>query len=166
MHTDRNTDKCINALFSFFLPFSAKKYPLPSLRADILSQSLVDSLGRGNFGIVVQVAVKICRYVVGGVSEPLLDLLHGNSACQKQAGTGMAQVMEADLFEVMLFDHMSEMVGNIVGGYQITHVVKANVVKIIPVVPLGDQAAVILLLALFLKKKLLDVRYQRKHSCA
>ena len=103
MHTDRNTDKCINALISFFLPFSAKKYPLPSLRADILSQSLIDSFGRGNFGIVVQVAVKICRYVVGGVSEPLLDLLHGNSACQKQAGTGMAQVMETDLFKVMLY---------------------------------------------------------------
>lgn len=146
----KSHNKGYSAQYPFFLPFSAKKYPLPSLRADILSQSLVDSFGRCDFGIVVQVAVEICRYVVGRVPQPLLDLLHGNPACQKQAGTGMSQVMETDLFEVMLFDHVSEMVGNIVGGYQISHIVKANVVEIVPVVPLGDQVAVIFLLALFL----------------
>ena len=61
------------------------------------------------------------RVDVGGggestVSKPDLNLLHRDTFAEKQAGTCMPEVMEANLFEVVLLDYPCKVFRYIIGA--------------------------------------------------
>lgn len=72
----------------------------------------------------------------GTVSKPDLNLLHGDSFTEKQAGTSMPKVMEANLLEVILLDHPCEVFCHIIGSEKLSGLVDTDVVEVISTVGL------------------------------
>ena len=70
----------------------------------------------------------------GAVSEPDLNLFHGDSFAEKQAGTSMPKIMEADLLEVVLLDHPSEVFCHIIGSEELAGLIDTDVVEVISTV--------------------------------
>ena len=70
-----------------------------------------------------------CTYVA--MAQPFLNQLHLNSVCKEQAGTTVPQVMESYLTQTVLAEHYREVIRHIVGTYQISHSVYADVVLVL-----------------------------------
>ena len=49
------------------------------------------------------------------VAQPFLDLLHGHTLLQQQAGAGVAQIMEANLPQAVVGQQLGEAVGHCIG---------------------------------------------------
>lgn len=64
------------------------------------------------------------------MSEPFLDLFHGDSLCEEHRGAGVAQIVEADLLQVMLLQKLSEMSGDEVGIVELAECIHADVVGV------------------------------------
>ena len=79
-------------------------------------------------------AVHVARCTYVAVTEPLLNQLHLNSISKEQTCTAVPQVMEAYLPQTVLTKHYREMVRYIVGTYQLSHSVYADVVLVLLVV--------------------------------
>ena len=47
--------------------------------------------------------IDVCRGGEGTVPQPDLDLLHGDTAAEKQAGAGVTKIMEANLAKSIPF---------------------------------------------------------------
>ena len=56
----------------------------------------------------------VCRGGEGTVTQPDLDLLHGDAVAEKQAGAGVTKIMEANLAKPVLLDEPREMLRYIV----------------------------------------------------
>ena len=58
-------------------------------------------------GVRLGDGIKVAIDVGGGahvaMSEPFLDLLHRHTLCEKHRGAGVAKIVEAHLFQLMLF---------------------------------------------------------------
>ena len=76
---------------------------------------------------VVKVCVDICRGGEGAVPEPDLDLLHGDTVAEKQAGAGVAKIMEANFAKSILLDEPGEMFRHIVWSQKFSALVNADV---------------------------------------
>jgi len=100
----------------------------------------------------------------GAVSEPDLNLFHGDSFAEKQAGTSMPKIMEADLLEVVLLDHPSEVFCHIIGSEELAGLIDTDVVEVISTVGLLEKSSVHFLLFFFFQQKNLNLRDQRKGS--
>ena len=109
----------------------------------------------------VQVGVNICCCCECAVSQPDLNLLHRDSAAEKQAGAGVSEIMKANLFQAVLFDEPCEMFCHIVGTQELAALVDADVVEVISAVGLFEETAEHLLFLLFFQQKLLDSRNER-----
>ena len=77
---------------------------------------------------VIQVSIDVGSSREGTVSKPDLNLLHGDSFAEKQAGTSMPKIMEADLLEVILLDHPCEVFRHIIGTEELASLIDADVV--------------------------------------
>lgn len=66
----------------------------------------------------------------GAVSEPDLNLFHGDSFAEKQAGTSMPKIMEADLLEVVLLNHPCEVFCHIIGSEELAGLTDTDVVEV------------------------------------
>ena len=62
------------------------------------------------------------------VSQPLLNHLHRNTICQKQAGARVAQIVKADAPQMIILQGDLERIGEIIRLEQIAHCVYADVV--------------------------------------
>lgn len=82
------------------------------------------------------------------VTQPLLNLLHRNIVCQKQAGAGVAQIVETDAPQIVVAQHKLERIGKRVRHQQIAHRVYADVTVVLFVVAPAAQLAVFFLLLL------------------
>ena len=98
------------------------------------------------------------------MSEPDLNLLHRDTFTEKQAGTCMPEVMEANLFEVVLLDYPCKVFRYIIGAEKLSGLVDTDVVKIISTVGLFKESTVRFLLVFLLEEKLLNLRDQGKGS--
>ena len=49
------------------------------------------------------------------MSEPFLDLLHWHALGEQYRGAGVAQIVEADLLQVMLLQQLPEVSGDEIG---------------------------------------------------
>lgn len=58
--------------------------------------------------------IDVCRGGEGAVTQPDLDLLHGDTVAEKQAGAGVTKIMEANLAKPVLLDEPREMLRYIV----------------------------------------------------
>ena len=63
---------------------------------------------------VVEMCIDVCRGGEGAVTQPDLDLLHGDTVAEKQAGAGVTKIMEANLAKPVLLDEPREMLRYIV----------------------------------------------------
>ena len=100
----------------------------------------------------------------GGVSQPLLDLLHGNTLTEQQTGAAMAQIMEPDVPQAMLLQQEFEMVGDVVGPEQFAHLVGAHIVQVVGAVGLLEQFPVLLLPGTLLLQQNPHWRDQRQRA--
>ena len=75
----------------------------------------------------IKVAVDVGGSAHIAMSEPFLDLLHGNALGKKYRGAGMAKVVEADLLQIMLLQELSEVSGDEVGIIQPPEGIHADV---------------------------------------
>ena len=57
------------------------------------------------------------------MAQPFLNLLHGHPLFQQQAGTGVAQIVEADMSQAMCFQELSKALGNCIGQDEISHLI-------------------------------------------
>ena len=62
----------------------------------------------------------------GGVTQPVLNLLHGDALTEQEAGTGMPQIMKANVSQSVLLQKQLEVVGNIVGAKEFAHLVQCH----------------------------------------
>ncbi len=65
-------------------------------------QCRADDIRGFEFALRVKVGIDIARRTYIGMPEPFLDHLHRHLFRQQKRGAGMAKVVEADLFQVML----------------------------------------------------------------
>ena len=63
----------------------------------------------------IEVAIDIRRSAHIAMSEPFLDLHHRYALGEEHRGAGVAQIVEADLLQVMLLQQLSEVSGDEVG---------------------------------------------------
>ena len=77
-------------------------------------QDTVHGVCRSLLCRVVEVCIDVCRGGEGTVTQPDLDLLHGDTVAEKQAGAGVTKIMEANLAKPVLLDEPREMLRYIV----------------------------------------------------
>ena len=109
-------------------------------------------------------AVHVAGRTYVAVTEPFLYQLHLHSVCKEQAGTTVPQVMEAYLPQAVLAEHYREMVRYIVGTYQLSHSVHADVVLVLLAVSSAECFLHLSLMLTLGDECLLDYGYQRKRS--
>ena len=106
--------------------------------------------------------INICRGCEGAVSQPDLNLLHGDSVAEKQAGAGVSEVVEANLLQVILLDEPCEVFRHIVGTQEFAGLVDADVIEVVPAVGLFEETAEHFLFLFFLQQELLHCGDERQ----
>lgn len=91
------------------------------------------------------------------VTQPFLNLLHGNAVCQKKAGAAMTQVMKADRTQTVFLQQLRELLGNVVGADDVPDLAHTQIAQILPIVAFTAQAAVGVLLAFQHQQAVTDV---------
>lgn len=67
------------------------------------------------FGHGIEVTINICGCAHIAMPQPFLDLLHWHALCKEHRGAGVAQVVEADLLQVVLLQKLSEVLRDKIG---------------------------------------------------
>ena len=98
------------------------------------------------------------------VPQPLLYQLHLHSVCKEQAGTTVPQIMEAYLPQTVLAEHYGKVVRHIVGTYQLSHSVYADIVLVLLAVASAECLLHLSLMLTLSNERLLDYGYKRKRS--
>ena len=78
----------------------------------------------------IEVAIDIRGGAHIAMSEPFLDLLHRHALGEEHRGAGVAQVVEADLLQVMLLQKLSEVPRDEVGIVQLAECVHTDIVGV------------------------------------
>lgn len=94
------------------------------------------------------------------VTQPFLNLLHGNAVCQKKAGAAVAQIVEADRTQTVFLQQLRELLGNVVGTDDVPDLVHTQIAEIIPIVAFTAQAAVGVLLTFQHQQTVTDGRHK------
>lgn len=119
---------------------------------------------RVQLGAVVQMGVNICCGREIAVTEPLLDLLHGNAVCEHQAGARVPEIVKTNVPQSIGFQKLRKLFRHIMGLDKITNLVDADITCILFVVRLPTEPSVVILLRFDSKQPFLDERHQRKGS--
>ena len=107
-------------------------------------QRLLQAVGDGTLAAYVQMAVDVRGHLDVRVAEPLLHVLQAVALRQQHAGAGVAQVVKADVGQVVLLQQLVEGVAHIVGGVGMPVLPGEHVVVVYVV--LAEVVAVVLLL--------------------
>ena len=108
-------------------------------------QRLLQTVGDGELAAYVQMAVDICGHLDVRVSQPLLHVFQAVALRQQHAGAGVAQVVKADVGQVVLLQKLVEGVTYVVRGVGMP-VLPGEHVVVVYVVPAEVVAVVLLLL--------------------
>ena len=108
-------------------------------------QRLLQTVGDGTLAAYVQMAVDVRGHLDVRVTEPLLHVLQAVALRQQHAGAGVAQVVEPDMGQVVLFQQLMEGVAYIVGGVGVP-VLPGEHIVVVYVIPAEVVAVVLLLL--------------------
>ena len=79
-------------------------------------QRLFQAVGNGTLAAYVQMAVDVRGHLDVRVAQPLLHVFQAVALRQQHAGAGVAQVVKADVGQVVLLQQLVEGVAHIVGG--------------------------------------------------
>ena len=130
--------------------------------AQCIFQSVEHRISGCDFRTVVQMCVDVgcCREIT--VSQPFLDLFHGNFIFQKQAGAAVSQIMESNLTLSMLFQEFGEGTGYVIGRDEGTHFVYADVIQVSSIITPATDTLVVFLLGFQCQQTGLKCRNKRK----
>ena len=107
-------------------------------------QRLLQTVGDGTLAAYVQMAVDVRGHLDVRVTEPLLHVLQPVALRQQHAGSGVAQVVEPDMGQVVLLQQFVEGVTYIVGGVGMPVLPGEHIVVVYVI--LAEVVAVVLLL--------------------
>ena len=96
------------------------------------------------------------------VAQPFLDQLGVDAVFQQQGRAAVADVVELDLPQAMLFQHLPEGLRHHVRLVEIPHLIHEDVAQEIPVVAVAADLPVFRLLPLHPQQALPDVAHQRQ----
>ena len=65
------------------------------------------------------------------MSEPFLNLLHGNPIVKQQACTGMAKIMEANATETIFDQKLGKSFSDVIGPNHITDFIYTQIAKVL-----------------------------------
>lgn len=88
-------------------------------------------------------AVHVARCTYVAVTQPLLYQLHLHSVCKEQAGATVTQVMKSYLPQTVPAENYCKVVRYIVGTYQLSHSVHADIVLILLAVSSAESRSVL-----------------------
>ena len=108
-------------------------------------QRLFQPIGNGTLAPYVQMAVDVCSHLDVRVAQPLLHILQAVALRQQHAGAGVAQVVKADVGQVVLLQKLVEGVTYVVRGVGMP-VLPGEHVVVVYVVPAEVVAVDLLLL--------------------
>jgi hypothetical protein len=100
------------------------------LSLSLLPQCLTHRGAGFGFAYGIEVALDVGGGAHIAVLEPFLDLLHGYTLGEERRGAGVAQVVEADLLQIMLLQKLSEVLGDKVGIIELAEGIHADVVGV------------------------------------
>ena len=109
-------------------------------------------------------SVNICRGRKIAVTEPLLDLFHGNAVCEHQAGARVPEIVKTDAPQTVCFQKLRKLLRHIMGLDEITDLIDADITCILLVVRFPAEPSGVILLRFDSKQTFLDERNQRKGS--
>ena len=112
----------------------------------------VHNQARFDLRMEVQMRVNIRSGRECTVSKPYLDLLHGYTACQKEAGATMPEIMKPDFLSVEFLKYPAKMIRYIIWSHELAGLVEADVVEVVPAVRPFKQLTVHFLLFFFCKQ--------------
>ena len=109
------------------------------------------------------------RVDVGGgadvaMSQPLLDLLHGDAVFEQQGRTAVAQIVQADVPQPLFPQQLTEAVGDIAGFEDVAHLVNEDIAQVFLVVAVAADLPVSLLLIPEGEKLCLELPHQRQRA--
>ena len=78
-------------------------------------QNIVHNVCGRKLGLIVQMAVDVRRGADVAVTQPFLDLLHGNIVGQQQRGAAMPEIVETDMPQAFHFQQLAEIAAEITG---------------------------------------------------
>ena len=90
------------------------------------------------------------------VTQPLLDQLHLHALRDKERRTGVAQVVEANVLEVVLPQDRGKAVAHVIGRKQLPERIQAHVVRILAAIRVAKYLGALLLLFPFGEEQRLD----------
>ena len=107
-------------------------------------QRLFQAVGDRTLAAYVQMVVDVYGHLDVRVAQPLLHVLQAVALRQQHAGAGVAQVVKADVWQVVLLQQLVEGVAHVVGGIGVPVLPGEHVVVVYVV--LAEVVAVVLLL--------------------
>jgi len=100
------------------------------------------------------------------VTEPFLDLLHGDAVGQQQTGTAVTKIVIANFPQTVLLQKLCKGFGEIMRGEQFSHFIHTDVPQIVLVIAFAAHTLKFVLLFLLMQQKLLESRDQGQRSHA
>ena len=104
-----------------------------------------DVCGR-KLGLIIQVAVDVCRGADVAVTKPFLDLLHGHVVGQQQRSAAVPEIVEADMPQAFHFQQLAEITAEIPWIKNVPHRIHKHITVIFPVVTVAANPLVFLCL--------------------
>lgn len=98
------------------------------------------------------------------MTEPFLNLPHGNTVRKQQAGAAMSQIVVPDVSQPICLEQLRKALRDIVGLDQIANLVDTYILKIVLDVAASAQSAVFLLLFFQCEKSFPHERNERQGS--
>ena len=127
-------------------------------------QDVVHYVCGRKLGLIIQVAVDVCRGADIAVAQPFLDLLHGHVVGQQQRSAAVPEIVEADMPQTFQFQQLAEIAAEIPGIKNVPHYIHEHIAVVFPVVAVAADPLVFLLLLLQGQQLLPDIVDQRKRA--
>lgn len=127
-------------------------------------QDVVHYVCGRKLGLIIQVAVDVCRGADIAVAQPFLDLLHEHVVGKQQRGAAVPEIVEADMPQTFQFQQLAEIAAEIPGIKNVPHYIHEHIAVVFPVVAVAADPLVFLLLLLQGQQLLPDIVDQRKRA--
>ena len=129
-------------------------------------QKFFHRFGRLLFGSRIKVRIDVGRRAEIAVPQPLLNLFERHTMRQQQRCAAVAQVVKADMPQVVLLQRFAEAAGKICWANPFPQFIDANVICKLPAVRLTADFSVLFLLFLQSEKHFSHSRHKRQGTAA
>ena len=145
---------------------SAEDRRCKQIHVTTLSLIHIYSSGAQLFRLGIQMSVDVCRGGDVAVAQPFLNVLHGHTLLQQQAGAGVPQIVKAYFPQAVLLQQLGEVVSDGIGQDKVSHLIHEQVALEFLIVAVAAEFLIVLLLFLQRPQPLGKALYQWKGSQA